>query len=135
MSHVSQGTTYINLPLRPAGAICFAKASIDTADLPNPNGPQLDVRFHGAVKEAIFKDGFNNICELIRHERNALEIAITAEGAVTTQETAGVYGEDRSPSPLWMYTRQTELTEAGIRIKELGESVNSIPDRLSDSMH
>lgn len=89
-----------------------------------------DVRFHGAVKEASFRDGFNNICELIRHERSALEISITAEGEVTTQETAGVYGEDRSPSPLWMYTRQTELTEPGIQIKGLCETVTGISDRL-----
>ena len=88
------------------------------------------VRFHGAVKEATFSDGFNNICELIRHERSAQEISITAEGAVTTHGNTGVFGEDKRLSPLWMYTRQTELTAPGGGISELAMSYGTVPDRL-----
>lgn len=89
-----------------------------------------NVGFKGAVKEANFRDGFNNTCELIRHERGAVEISITAEGVVTTLDATGVYGEDRVPSPLWMYTRQTALTEPGKQISDLSETVSAISDRL-----
>jgi transglutaminase-like putative cysteine protease len=88
------------------------------------------VRFQGAVKEATFSDGFNNICDLIRHERSALEISITAEGAVTTHDNSGVYGEDRRLSPLWMYTRQTELTAPGSGISDLAALHGTVADRL-----
>jgi transglutaminase-like putative cysteine protease len=92
------------------------------------------IHYQGAAKEANFADGFNNSCELIRHERSVLEISITAEGTVITHDTAGVYGEDPKPSPLWMYRRRTGLTAAGEGISTLAQTVAGVPDRL-EQMH
>lgn len=89
------------------------------------------VHYLGAVKEATFRDGFNNVCELIRHERNSHTISIVAEGKVTTHQGAGVFGEDRTLSPLWMYTRQTQLTEPGPQILDLAAAISGVSDRLA----
>ncbi|MGB8817430.1 MAG: transglutaminase family protein [Rhizobiaceae bacterium] len=88
------------------------------------------VNCHGAAKEVSFRDGFGNVCDLIRHERNAFEISITAEGTVTTHGTAGVFGEDGGQSPLWMYGRQSMLTLPGNAIVDLANHVTAIAGPL-----
>jgi transglutaminase-like putative cysteine protease len=85
----------------------------------------------GAHREVTYKDGFNNVTELVRHERGALEISITASGSVTTNDNAGVFGSDNINTPLWMYSRQTKLTQPGEEISALAGRISSIPDELA----
>ncbi len=77
----------------------------------------------GAHREVVYNDGYNNITELIRHERNAVQISITAHGTITTHDTNGVVGTDRTNTPLWVYGRQTDLTQPGDNIRKLADSV------------
>jgi transglutaminase-like putative cysteine protease len=84
-----------------------------------------------AHREVIYNDGYNNITELIRHERNAVQISITAHGTITTHDTNGVVGADRMNTPLWVYGRQTALTLPGENIRKLADSVSTISPRLS----
>ncbi len=85
----------------------------------------------GAHREVTYKDGFNNVTELIRNERGALEISITASGNVTTNDNAGVFGSDNVSTPLWMYSRQTKLTSPGEQIKALAKTISVVPDELA----
>ena len=84
----------------------------------------------GAHREVEYRDGYDNVAELIRHERNAVEISITAHGTVTTHDTHGVVGPDRTNTPLWVYSRQTELTNPGDNIRGLAKLVASTGPRL-----
>ncbi len=88
----------------------------------------------GAHREVMYKDGFGNVTELIRHERNAVQISITAHGTVTTHDTNGVVGADPANTPLWVYGRQTALTAPGDNIRKLADSVRSVSPRL-DLLH
>jgi transglutaminase-like putative cysteine protease len=88
----------------------------------------------GAHREVSYRDGYDNIAELIRHERGAMKISITAHGTITTHNTNGVFGADRATTPLWVYGRQTELTMPGDTIRALAESVRPVSPRL-DLLH
>jgi transglutaminase-like putative cysteine protease len=88
----------------------------------------------GAHREAIYRDGYDNVSELIRHERSATEIIITAHGTVTTFDTSGVVGDDRTNTPLWVYSRQTALTLPGDNIRKLAKKVAMLSPRL-DLLH
>ncbi len=85
----------------------------------------------GAHREVSYRDGYDNVAELIRHERNAVEISITAHGTVTTHDTNGVIGHDRTSTPLWVYSRQTALTLPGDNIRSLADSVASVKPRVA----
>ncbi len=85
----------------------------------------------GAHREVTYQDGFNNVTELIRNERGALEISITASGTVTTKDNAGVLGNDSTNTPLWMYSRQTLLTRPGEHIQALANTISGIGDELT----
>jgi transglutaminase-like putative cysteine protease len=103
--------------------------------VPQSNGAQTvhdwQVSCLGAQREVTYKDGFNNVTELIRTERGALEISITASGSVTTIDNAGVLGADTVNTPLWMYSRQTRLTHPGEQIRSLATAISSTKDELS----
>lgn len=88
----------------------------------------------GAAREVEYRDGYDNIAELIRHERNATEITITAQGTVTTIDTHGVVGPDSAGTPLWVYCRQTDLTKPGENIRALAHSIGSTGAQL-DLLH
>lgn len=83
-----------------------------------------------ALPEASYRDGFGNIAELIRHERNATEIMITAKGSVSTHDNTGVVGEDNSATPLWVFARLTPLTAPGEAIAGLTRQMSPDLPRL-----
>lgn len=83
----------------------------------------------GAIREVIWRDGFDNVCELIRHERNAREIIIEASGQVETRDLAGVAGEEVKIAH-WVYLRQTTRTQPGLKLSALKERVVGTKDRL-----
>ncbi len=102
---------------------------------PQSNSTQMvhdwTVTCTGAQREVTYRDGYDNMVELIRQERNSVEISITAEGTVTTANTNGVIGHDKTGTPLWVYGRQTGLTTPGETIRKLADSVAGISPRLS----
>lgn len=83
----------------------------------------------GAIREVVYHDGFDNVCELIRHERNATEITILASGQVETCDLSGVAG-DEVKTAHWVYQRQTSRTAPGPKLLALKERVAGTTNRL-----
>jgi transglutaminase-like putative cysteine protease len=88
------------------------------------------VDYHGAAREVLFRDGFGNITELVRSERNAHDVTITVGGTVETFDNAGVEGEDYGPTPLWTWLRQTPLTTPGPQMLKLSQTFDINSPRL-----
>ena len=88
----------------------------------------------GAHSEVSYNDGYNNKVELIRHERNATEIVLTAEGTVITTDNTGVFGHDTGSTPVGIFLRESPLTTPGQAITALSAKIAAIPNEL-DQMH
>jgi transglutaminase-like putative cysteine protease len=108
----------------------------------NPGQAVVDWRIHidGAEPEVSYVDGFGNRNDLVRHERNAHEIEIIAEGTVETTDKAGVLGPAYGFAPVWLFERQTELTRPGDAIRDLAAAVGDGEHlerlhRLMDDIH
>lgn len=81
----------------------------------------------GGQKELSFEDHHNNIVELISFDSQSPEIEIISEGEVELQDTLGVVGPHRGPSPLWLYARPTPRTEARTGVRELVRQIDEAP--------
>lgn len=57
--------------------------------------------------------------ELISFDRGAVEVEIVSEGDVELNNTHGVVGAHRGPSPLWLYRASTPQTEAKAGVRAL----------------
>lgn len=88
------------------------------------------VTCQGATTEVSYFDGYDNKVELIRHERNAHEIIVTAEGMVSTTDTAGVFGMDDNQIPTSIFIRETLLTAPGKAVRALAREINGITNEL-----
>ncbi len=73
----------------------------------------------GGKKEVSFEDHHNNVVELISFAREATEVVVTSHGVVEIDDTAGVMGKHKGPSPLWLYQRSTALTHPGSGVRAL----------------
>jgi transglutaminase-like putative cysteine protease len=89
------------------------------------------VEVDGAAPEVSYTDGFGNKVDLVRHDRNAHEIVITATGQIETEDRAGVSGETGGFAPLWLFLRTTALTEPGEAVRALAGDIPAGADRLS----
>ena len=89
------------------------------------------VNYHGAAREVSYVDGFGNVTELVRNERNAHDMTISVGGTVETLNNSGVEGEDSGPTPLWTWLRQTALTTPGPSVQALAAEFSAGGDRLS----
>jgi transglutaminase-like putative cysteine protease len=85
---------------------------------------------HGAAREVVYRDGFGNVTELVRHERNAHDVTITVGGTIETFDTAGIAGEVSGLTPLWTWLRNTPLTTAGPLVKALAGEFDAATPRL-----
>jgi transglutaminase-like putative cysteine protease len=88
------------------------------------------VDYHGATREVLFRDGFGNLTELVRSERNAHDVTITVGGTVETFDNSGVEGEDFGPTPLWTWLRQTPLTKPGASMLAVSQGFDLSGARL-----
>ena len=70
------------------------------------------VTIEGAREEVRFTDHFGNETRLISVEGEPRVIGIEATGEVETYDKAGVIGLHRGFAPLWLFMRETELTDA-----------------------
>ena len=77
------------------------------------------VAITGGRREANFRDHYQNSVDLVSLDAGAEEVTIASEGRVTTSETAGVTGPHTGFAPLWLFTRETDLTSPGPRIRRL----------------
>lgn len=80
-------------------------------------------RIEGGKRELSYEDHHKNLVELISFDRDATELVITSEGLVLLQETNGVVGPHRGPTPLWLYARPTPRTRAGAACRKLLRTV------------
>ena len=88
----------------------------------------------GASSELSYDDAFANRTELLRSLPDTSEIVIHATGQVMTKDTAGVLGADTAVPPLWVYLRQTSLTQAGEAVRAMAAPLASVSSRL-DLLH
>ena len=92
------------------------------------------VNYHGATREVLYRDGFGNLTELVRNERNAHDMTITVGGTIETFNKAGVEGPDSGPTPLWTWLRQTPLTTPGPSVRALAGEFDASGPRI-DLLH
>ena len=88
------------------------------------SGPTQKVRswkldISGAREEVRFVDQFGNDTRLLSAEGHPHTIEIVAEGEVETLDVAGIYGPKYGFAPLWLFLRETELTQPGEGVDEI----------------
>lgn len=72
-----------------------------------------NIEIEGAAIQAEFVDHFqNNVC-LSKLDPNAKSVRIHCHGTVETDDIQGVIGCHKGYDPLWLYKKQTSLTEMG----------------------
>lgn len=82
-------------------------------------------RVENGQKELSFEDHFHNTVELISFARNATALSVISEGEVELTDTSGVIGPHRGPAPLWLFRRQTGLTQAKSGVRALLRDVGA----------
>lgn len=82
----------------------------------------------GAAMEVSYDDHFGNRVHLVSVDGDRDAIHITASGEVHTEDRAGVFGPHQSYVPLWLYARETPLTQAGKLIRDLAKSAEGETD-------
>lgn len=92
------------------------------------------LRMENAARQASFVDQFGNRTELWSTLEEPRETVIVADGEIETEDKAGVAGPHTGFCPLWLYLRETPLTEAGERIRALAEDLEGELDTLAQ-MH
>jgi len=95
---------------------------------PTQTVEKWDIRVEGAIEQLRFDDHFGNETRLMSLEGEPHTIAIIAEGEVTTEEGAGVFGPHGAIAPLWLFERPTALTEPGEGITRLVSEVDAGED-------
>lgn len=93
---------------------------------PNQHVLEWHTRVTGGRKELSFEDHHHNVIELISFGSEVTTLELVSEGRVEINDTHGVVGRHRGPSPLWLYTRATQLTEARAGVHEL---ISDLDDR------
>lgn len=86
----------------------------------------------GGRVEAEFVDQHNNWVTLASLEAGGREIAVRASGDVLTQDRAGMIGPHEGCAPLWLFARQTRITQAGAQLEALIGPYRDIPAEGGD---
>ena len=94
------------------------------------------VEIEGGRKEVSFSDHLGNLTDLVSVAGEPHVLGITASGVVVTKDAAGVSGPHRGFAPLWLYKRQTALTQPGEGIARLAADMPEMAelDRLHELM-
>ncbi|WP_040587024.1 transglutaminase family protein [Allomesorhizobium alhagi] len=86
------------------------------------------LNIEGAREEVRFTDQFGNDTRLVSMEGEPHIVSVEAAGEVLTHNKAGVTGAHQGFAPLWLFERQTPLTEAGEGIRDLAASISGGSD-------
>jgi transglutaminase-like putative cysteine protease len=94
------------------------------------------LEIEGAHEELRLIDPFGNRLRLISTTGQGHTIKIRAHGEIETKDNAGVFGRHREFVPLWLYQRETALTEIGDGIRKLAAAMTAEDDidRFHDLM-
>lgn len=77
----------------------------------------------GAKEEVRYTDQFGNDTRLVTVGGDPQLIAMEAMGEVETMDKAGITGEHRGFTPLWLYLQETPLTTSGENLRRLAGKV------------
>ncbi|MEN0099602.1 MAG: transglutaminase family protein [Brucella pseudogrignonensis] len=99
--------------------------------LPGQLVKHWELKIEGGEPEVSYIDGFGNKTDLVQHARNINEIIITASGSVEVEDRVGVLGPVYGYAPLWLFERETPLTEPGERIRSLAGDLGKEQERLA----
>jgi transglutaminase-like putative cysteine protease len=75
--------------------------------------------FEGATRQVDYLDHHQNRVVLIGLDGDGRHVAVRVEGEVETTDRSGVVGTHTGCAPLWLYLRQTQLTEPGDGVQDL----------------
>lgn len=81
------------------------------------------MEIEGGAPQTEFTDHHQNRVSLISFDPSALSIILRCEGEVDTADTAGVVGKHGGFTPLWFFTRSTELTRAGPQVRRIAKGL------------
>ena len=84
----------------------------------------------GGTRDFSYADAWGNITDLVTVARGADSVTLIASGEVETRDLAGVYRPEANEAPLWLFERQTALTEPGTAIRDLAAPLRSTADGL-----
>ncbi len=85
----------------------------------------------GGSIELAFDDEHNNHVELVSIDPDQLEVTVNSVGEVETTDTAGIIGVHGGFAPLWLFNRNTPLTQAE---RGVGALVGSLPKDYTDDV-
>ena len=81
------------------------------------------VEVQGGHKELTFEDENNNGVDLVRIDPGATELSIICRGEVETPQNDGIVGVHGGYAPLWLFRRETSLTQVGDGVRAIIEGV------------
>lgn len=109
-----QGASYALLQLRVRPLSCAGQEIVSWA-----------VDLDGAHRQAAFTDQYGNRVDLVGLDAASDICRIVVEGEVETTDQSGVTGADGSLVPLWLFQRETPLTQPGSSIRDLADRARS----------
>lgn len=86
------------------------------------------LKVEGGKVEAEYEDHNANWVHLISVEEGASELVITSDGEVDVEDRAGVVGNHRGFTPLWLFRRATPLTRPGPLVRKLAKAAPDTSD-------
>ncbi len=94
-----------------------------------------DIKFKGGSPEAVFTDHLQNKVHLISLDKDATHLAVVSEGRVDIEDNHGIVGPHSGFAPLWLYLRQTPLTEAGKGVLKLSKTLTDLQGTDLEKLH
>lgn len=91
-------------------------------------------RIEGGREVLSYEDQHMNAVQLVVLEPGVTEAVIHCEGEVETTDTHGILGPHHGYIPMWLFTRQTELTRPGQRVRALLRDLDDDAPEL-DRLH
>ena len=88
----------------------------------------------GGKTEVEFEDHHANLVRLISFDEGARTVVVRSHGQVETTDVSGVIGKHGGYAPMWLFLRETPLTQAGTGVRELVREASAAGDTLGQ-MH
>lgn len=88
------------------------------------------IEVEGGRRELGFEDHHRNGVDLVSFEPGTRRLAVTCEGEVEVDDTAGVLGPHGGHAPLWLFQRPTPRTRPGAGCRRLVQAVQAEPKPL-----
>ena len=82
------------------------------------------VSVDGAVEEVSYKDHHGNVTDLVSIVPGSQNIRIQCAGEVETEDLTGIVGTHTQYTPLWLYQRDTPLTQRSPAITRLARKAD-----------